>query len=109
MALAFKNLPTPGLSEGDQYMLTISRALRSLENLDNLEKSGNFFLIQEFFILVVFTLSSSILVPVHFLGLPNTTGKNVKKVREFLKICCGKRGNFFENSPENPDKSILKS
>ena len=79
--------------------------LKNLNNLKNLEKSGNFSDQGSFRSLVVFTHSLSIQMRNHFLGLPRTTWKNLKKVGKFLKFgleSLEKSGNRFENCTENP-------
>ena len=93
MPLILENL----LDNSTAGVLRSLENLRNLRNLKNLEKSGNFSDQGSFRSLVVFTHSLSIQMRNHFLGLPRTTGKNLKKVGEVFKICSGKPGKIRES------------
>ena len=82
---------------------------RVLRNQENLETSGNFCLVKDFFTLVVFGSSLSVQMPANFLDPSKTAGKNVKS-RKFEKLSLKnleKSGNFYERNPGNPDLSIF--
>ena len=68
------------------------------ENLENLEKSGNFCLFWEFFHTLVFAPSLFLYMPSNFLGSLKIARKNVIKSRNFEKFSLEhleKSGNFI--------------